>query len=369
MTYTPVTDLTFRSSFTYNSQRPDLRRIQRLGPGDLGDISTATSAAALTAEDAASSNYGVNSFNRVKLSHSHDFDLGVEKGLRNPGGLFQGAYSASVTGYNKWVDGLAFLNAPDYVDYPNVHTTYDNEGKQKASGFEFSFRKIQRRPSDWNGYVNYTNQVVRTNSSLYDTAYIPYFIAESASGSGLDETQLQSLARKQFAPSWDQRHTVAVVATKRINKLFESTFILDAGSGLPFFPSATNSAGGNFGSAGTGFAEIAGSDVGNLADFTNVPISVGGGKLPSINPVTGYTGWHYKISINTDFNISPTFSLFLNVDNVFDKKTALSLATGTFSGQPYYVAPSAAFPQGQEVFQYQSKITPTFLTFGFRQRF
>ena len=57
------------------------------------------------------------------------------------------------------------------------------------------------------------------------------------------------------------------------------------------------------------------------------------------------------------------------MDNIFDKKTALSLATGTFSGDPYYIAPTAAFPQGQEVFRYQSKITPTFLTFGFRQRF
>jgi len=253
--------------------------------------------------------------------------------------------------------------------FPGIRVNYDNEGKQKASGFEFAFRKIQRRPSDWNGFVSYTNQVVRTNSSLYDTAYAPYFVNYSGSGTGFTEGQLQGLARKQFAPSWDQRHTVAVVATKRVNKLLESTFILDAGSGLPFFPAATNTNGGTYGAVGTGFAEISGTNSGSAASFTNVPISIGGGNLPSINPVTGYTGWHYKISINSDFNLTQDFSLFLNVDNVFDKKTALSLATGTFSGEPYYTAPTAAYPQGQEVFRYQSKITPVFITFGFRQKF
>ncbi len=368
LTYTPVADLTFRSSFTYNSQRPDMRRIQRLGPTDVGDIPTAVSAEDAAAQDKAASNYGFGGYNPVKLSNSHDFDLGVEKGLRNPGGLFQGSYSLSLTGYNKWVSNMAFLTAPNYVAYPGVHTEYDNEGKQKSSGFEFSFRKLQRKPSDWNGYLSYTNQVVRANVGAIDTSYAPYAVVELASTGALTEPQLQALARKQFAPSWDQRHTVAVVATKRINKLFESTFILDAGSGLPFFPGATSTGGGNFGAIGSGFAEITGTNAG-AGDFTNVPISVGGGKLPAINPVTGYTGWHYKISINTDFNLTQDFSLFLNVDNVFDKKTALSLATGTFSGDPYYVSPTAAFPQGQEVFGTQSKVTPTFITFGFRQKF
>ncbi len=102
------------------------------------------------------------------------FDLGVDKGLRMASGILKGSYDVSLTGYNKWVKNIAFLDAPNYSAYPGVHTSYDNEGKEKASGFEFSFRKLQRKPSDWNGYVNYTNQVVRTNSSLYDTAYAPY---------------------------------------------------------------------------------------------------------------------------------------------------------------------------------------------------
>jgi len=368
LTYTPVEDLTFRSSLTYNSQRPDMRRIQRLGPLDVGSDPTATSAAAAAAQNASGARFGVGSFNRVKLSRSQDFDLGFDKGIRVPGGLLQGAYSLGLTGYNKWVTDLAFRTSPTYLN-SNSRAVYNNDGKQKASGFEFTFRKLQRRPSDWNGYVNYTNQVVRTNSSLYDTAYTPYFVNYLNTTGAFSEAQLQSLAYKQFAPSWDQRHTVAVVATKRINKLLETTFILDAGSGLPFYPAATSSGGGFFGPVASGFAEINSSTTGNGASFANVPITIGGGRLPSLNPITGNTGWHYKVNINTDFNITQDFSLFLNVDNVFDTKTALSLATGTFSGEPYYSAPTAAFPQGQEGFQYQSKLTPVFLTFGFRQRF
>ncbi len=370
VSYTPLQDLSFHSSFTYDSQRPDMRRLQRLGPLDVGDLPTATNSAAAAAENAAAANYGTGTFNRLQLSKTNMFDLGFDKGLRAPSGIFKGAYDVSLTGYNKWVSNIAFLNAPNYAAYPYVHTAYDNEGKEKASGFEFSFRKLQRKPSDWNGYVNYTNQVVRTNSSLYDTAYAPYGVVYLASSGAFSEGQLQGIARQQFSPSWDQRHTVAVVATKRVAKLLESTFILDAGSGLPFFSGASSTNGGFFGSVGSGFAEINSGTTGNGASFTNVPVTLNnGGTLSALNPIAGHTGWHYKISINSDFNITPDFSLFLNVDNIFDKLTPLSLSTATYSGIPFYNAPTAAFPQGTESFKAQSVITPTFLTFGFRQRF
>ena len=369
ISYTPVSDLSFHSSLTYDSQRPDMRRLQRLGPLDVGDLPTASTAAAAETENANGSHFGINSYNALKMSSTNMFDLGVDKGLRAPSGIFAGSYDVSLTGYNKWVRNLAFQSSPTYVNYPNIHVAYDNEGKEKAAGFEFSFRKLQRKPSDWSGYVNYTNQVVRTNSSLYDTAYTPYGVAYLAQSGAFSEIQLQSLARQQFSPSWDQRHTVAVVATKSFLKQLESTFILDAGSGLPFFSGSTATNGGFFGSAGSGFTEISGATTGTASSFTNVPITIGNGALPALNPVAGHTGWHYKIAINTDFRITPDFSLFLNVDNVFDKLTPLSLATGTYAGQPFYNAPTAAFPQGQEVFKAQSVITPTFLTFGFRQRF
>ena len=376
LNYSPSPDLTFRTSYSINSQHADQRRIQRLGPEDVGNIGTSLNAAPLRQSRDAQIGQG---FSRVNLSHSKDYDLGVEKAF-SIGGVAKGLYSVSLTGYNKYGYDIAFLQQDDYgkgrnnigatiggvkIGNGGFHNTlYDNSGTQHAAGIEFGLRKVQRKPSDWNGYINYTNQVVRTNSSLYDTAYVPYFVA--LQGNNFDNATLHALAHREFAPSWDQRHTIGVVANKRFSKLFESSFILDAGSGLPFFPSATSN--GNIGSAGNDFADIGATTTGT-AEFTQVPITVGGGRLPSLNPVTGHTGWHYKISINSSFYITPDFSLFLNVDNIFNKKTALSLATGTFSGEPYYVGPSAEFPQGQEVFRYQSKLTPTYLTFGFRQRF
>ena len=371
LNYSPSPDLTFRTSYTINSQHADERRIERLGPEDVGVIGTSLNPNPLRQSKDAQIAQG---FSHVNLSHSKDFDLGVEKAFNVVGSPLQGAYSFIVTGYKKYGYDIALQHLDDYTTgqsnvsaaFPTGYhnSTYDNSGTQHASGFEFSFRKVQRRPSDWNGYVNYTNQVVRTNSSLYDTAYVPYFSAFESSN--FDNATLKSLNHREFAPSWDQRHTVAVVANKSFTKLLSTSFILDAGSGLPFFPSATNS--GNIGAIGNAFADIGSVTTGG-ADFTQVPISLGGARLAPLNPVVGYTGWHYKISINNDFNLTPTFSLFLNVDNVFDKKTALSLATGTFSGEPYYVAPTAQYPQGQEVFRYQSKLTPVYLTFGFRQKF
>ena len=376
LNYSPSPDLTFRTSYTINSQHADERRIQRLGPEDVDVTGTSLAANPLQQSKDAQISQG---FNRVNLSHSKDFDLGVEKAFNLKNGLAQGLYTFSVTGYNKYGYDLAFQTNQDYTtQQSNVGATiggvkfpsgfhnigYDNSGTQHASGFEFSFQKKQRKPSDWNGFVSYTNQVVRTNSSLYDTAYVPYFVAFE--GTNFDNATLHALAHKEFAPSWDQRHTVGVVASKRFTKLFESSFILDAGSGLPFYGSSTSS--GGLGAIGNGFANIGATTTGG-AEFTQVPVISNGTNLPSLNPVTGHTGWHYKISINSNFYLTPDFSLFLNVDNVFDKKTALSLATGTFSGDPYYVAPSAEYPQGQEVFRYQSKLTPTFVTFGFRERF
>jgi len=375
LNYSPDQSLTFRTSYSINSQHADVRRIQRLGPEDVGNIGTSLNADPLRQSKDAQIAQG---FSRVNLSHSKDYDLGVEKAF-SVGGVAKGLYSVSLTGYNKFGYDLAFLQQDNYATgQSNTGVTiggvkfgtgfhnnmYDNSGTQHASGIELGLRKVQRKPSDWNGYINYTNQVVRTNSSLYDTGYSPYFVTYQ--GNNFDNATLHALAHREFAPSWDQRHTIGVVANKRFSKLFESSFILDAGSGLPFYPSATSN--GSIGSAGNDFANIGAATTGT-AEFTQVPITVGGGRLPSLNPVTGHTGWHYKISINSSFYITPDFSLFLNVDNVFDKKTALSLATGTFSGEPYYVGPSAEFPQGQEVFRYQSKLTPTYLTFGFRQRF
>ena len=373
LNFSPSPDLTFRTSYTVNSQHADEQSIERLAPEDVGVVGTSLDPNLLRQSKDAQIGQG---FSRILLSHSKDFDLGLEKAFNIGGSPLKGAYSFTVTGYQKYGYGLAFLRQDDYVNNKNNvsaafpigyhNTLFGNDGTQHASGFEFSLRKLARRPSDWSGYVNYTNQVVRANSSSFDTGYAPYFVTFLGQSGAFTNDELHAQAHREFAPSWDQRHTVAVVANKRFTKLVAATFILDAGSGLPFFPSATSS--NNYGAVGNGFAGI-GNGTAGAAEFTQVPISIGGGRLPVLNPVQGYTGWHYKISLNTDFNLSQDFSLFLNVDNVFDKKTALSLATGSFSGEPYYVAPSAEYPQGQEEFRYQSKLTPVYVTFGFRQKF
>jgi outer membrane receptor protein involved in Fe transport len=381
LTYSPDPDLTFRSSYAVTSQDPDMRRVQRVGPDDLGLIGTSLTGDPLSQSEAA---YNVEGFSRLKLSHSKGVDLGVEKAFR-VGGPAAGQYSASLTAFKKRLYDLTYLDSPNYD--PNVGPTtpyiYDNEGTSHVSGFELTLHKLQRRPSDWSGYVSYTNQVARANTSDFDTTYIPYFSAyeagnpyftdSSTTPGTLPGQDLRVLNHREFAVSWDQRHTVSTVIGKHFSRLLDSTFILDAGSGLPFFASAA--ADGNFSAgAGPGFGELF--QVFNPdpqrggADFGEVPVTLNSsGLLPPVNPVVGYTGWHYKLSVNTNFNLTSSFSLFFNVDNIFDRRTALSLATTQLNGVPYYEPPSPEYPQGRQVYRASSQLTPIFLTFGFRQKF
>lgn len=376
--YSPSPDLTFRTTYGINSQRADMRRIQRVAPVDVGAIGTTLNSNPL---NQSSDDYNLLPLSRVKLSHSKDFDLGVEKAFNFRSGIAQGQYVFGVTGYKKYVYDLAYQNSPNYDlnAGPPTPYLYSNDGTSHVSGFEFSLRKTQRKQSDWNGFINYTNQVARANV-LSSTAYTPTFslyesgnpfFTDSANDAANGITtapnrDLRRLNHKEFATDSDQRHTVGLVVSKRVSKLFEGSLILDAGSGLPFFGGPTSD--GTFGgSVGPGFAAVH-TVTGGDSNFTQVPL-LSGGTLPSVGPVTGRTGWHYKISMTTNFYLTPAFSLFFNVDNIFDKKTALSQASGSFSGEPFYNAPSARYPQGQEVFRADSILSPIFLTFGFRQRF
>lgn len=376
LNYSPRPDLTFRSSYAVTSQRPDMRRVQRVAPFDVGAIGTSLSSDELAQSRSA---FNAQGFSRLALSHAKEYDLGVEKAF-TLGGLGDGQYSVGLTGYKRRLYDVTYLNPPDYTGTTAPSPAkYDNEGTGHASGFELTLRKLPRtgHESDWSGFVNYTNQVVRANSNFYYTNYTPYFQSvfggnpffgdSAADPTVTPDRDLRRLNRQEFATAWDQRHTVAVAATKRFTRLLESTFILDAGSGLPFYAGSTID--GNFRATGGQFGEL-GNVLGGAADFGEVPVVLSDNRtLPPINPVVGYTGWHYKFSINNNFYLTRDFSLFLNVDNVFDRKTALTLATGTFAGEPYFNAPSAQYPQGQQVYRYQSKLTPLFLTFGFRQRF
>ena len=158
--------------------------------------------------------------------------------------------------------------------------------------------------------------------------------------------------------------TIGVDVTKRFNKLFETSIILDAGSGFPFSGGSNALVNG----ASTD-AQHTSQTIGN-ATYQEVPVTLfDRTALQPLNPTAGRSGWHYKISLNSNFYLTPTTSLFFDVDNVFDKKTVLNYATATQAGAPYYEGPSAQFPQGRVYYGPSTIITPIFATFGFRTKF
>ena len=151
--------------------------------------------------------------------------------------------------------------------------------------------------------------------------------------------------------------------TKRYTKLLESSLILDAGSGFPFSNGL-----GNVGA--TTDAQHTTFTSGTTGIFQEVPITLfNQHTLQPLNPTVGQSGWHYKISLNTNFYLTPTTNLFFDVDNVFDKQTVLAYSTVDQAGAPYYSAPTAAYPQGRIYYGPSTIITPIFATFGFRTKF
>ncbi len=185
--------------------------------------------------------------------------------------------------------------------------------------------------------MTYTNQVVRATSSDFDTGYISYFYNAFAGDGFTTDAQIRAGNGQEYATSYDQRHTIGVDVTKRFNKLFETSVILDAGSGFPF-------SGGLAGLPGGEGADAQHTIQGN---FNEVPVTLfDKSTLQPLNPVPGRSGWHYKISLNSNFYLTPTTNLFFDVDNVFDKQTVLNYATTTQAGAPYYAGPTAEYPAG-----------------------
>ena len=362
LTYSPVRDLNFRTSYSVQSQFPDTDILEREAPEQLGYTPTATDPAAQLARFQAHYNYNPH----LSTLHANDYDLGVDKGFTLTG-LPAGSYLASLTGFKRNQYDLIQLNygngfnAGAGAPYP---ISYDSTGTGHASGLEFKFSKLQRKQSDWNGFVSYTNQVARATSSDFDTGYEPYFAFYDYGDQNLTTADYKRLDKQEFATSYDQRHTVGVVIGKRLSKLIDFSTFLDAGSGFPF--SGGSQATGTLGSVDSQHSEI----TNGSADFSEVPVVLQDGRtIQPINPVVGRTGWHYKITLNTNFYLTPTTNLFLNVDNIFDRKTAVTYATATQAGSPYYNAPTAAFPQGTNYYGPSTIITPIFLSFGFRHRF
>ena len=81
------------------------------------------------------------------------------------------------------------------------------------------------------------------------------------------------------------------------------------------------------------------------------------------------SGWHAKLSLNTNFYLNGVTNLFVNVDNILNSDQVLNYATTTQDGTPYYLAPSAQYPQGRIYYGPAGTITPIFISFGIRSKF
>lgn len=363
--YSPTRDLAFRTSYSVQSQFPDTQRMLFLAPAQIGLPATAADAALQVA--AIQRRYG-SQFFPLGVEHGENYDLGLEKAISVSGPL-EGLYSLSMTGFKHRQYDLIQSDLNSYVGSPYPFS-FSNDGHGQSTGLEMKISKAQRKSSDWNGFLSYTNQVARATSALsaptFPVAYLPLFSAYDQGNPLLSDADYRRLNTQEFALPYDQRHTVALVANKRFSKLFESSFVLDAGSGFPF-------SGGGAADAllqGSVDAQHAEKIVGD-ADYAEIPVTLtsGGSAIQPYNPVVGRTGWHYKISINSNFYLTPDTILFLNVDNVFDRLTATNLGTADLNQQAFYTPPSAQYPQGRNYFGTQTTITPIFLTVGFRHKF
>lgn len=383
VTYAPKNDLIFRSSFGTQSQFADTYRVETLPysyfnlPGIAptvyaGDINEEGGAAnvsnrILSQRKSVLNNYAP--FNPLKPAHSNNFDLGVEKGF-NLKGFLTGQYAVGLTGFRRVAYDLIQYNRPsfDIVNTPTSQSLpryYDNGGKGHTSGIEFILSKRPVNKTDWNGFASYTNQSAKATNSNFDTGYIPYFYNAASGDPSLTDADYRRLDAQEYPLSYDQKHTVAVVANKRVWKWFDTTVVLDAGSGFPF-AGGSQSDGSFFGGGDPQHSEKA---LGG-ADFTQVPTVLLDGKtIQPINPIVGRTGWHYKFSLNSNFHLTETTNAFLNIDNVFTRNTPTTYATVTQAGQIYYTQPSAAYPQGRVYYGPSTILSPRFVSFGIRMKF
>jgi hypothetical protein len=362
-TYSPVRDFVLRSSYAVESQFSDSRLVERLFPED-NNVNIAPTAKSGPAQlKYLQGRYA--QYNKLGPNHANNFDLGFDKGFNLSGlGAFNGGYTFSATGFDRKQYDLIQLTRLGYSPLKGVRG-YDNSGHGHASGAEFKLGKSAsaRDPYAVNGFVSYTNQVAKATSSDFDTGYASYFYTAFAGDTLTTEGQFRSQNGQEYATTYDQRHTIGVDLTKRFNKLFETSIILDAGSGFPF-----NNALANVGESSD--AQHSQQTFGNNASFGEVPVTLfDKHTLQPFNPTVGQSGWHYKISLNSNFYLTPTTSVFFDVDNVFDKKTVLNYSTVNQAGTPYYDAPSAAYPQGRIYYGPSTIITPVFATFGFRTKF
>jgi len=292
-------------------------------------------------------------FNRLNTEHDNDFDLGAEKAFDALGGR----YDLSVTGFQrKLYDEIEQSTNPGPVSYFST-------GHGHANGVEALLIKRMNRPTDWNGFVSYTNMSVKATSGFSDTFYAPYFYEAFHGVPTITQAQLDAGNNTEFPTSYDQHHTIAMVANKRVNKWLEISGLMDAGSGYPFqntlgtFTAAADAQHAVFSTGPTNF-------------FAEVPITMQNQTtLQPLNATPGMSGWHYKFSLNTNLYLTQNTNLFVGVDNIFNDHSVLVYGTNPFNGPSFYVPPSPQYPQGRVYYGPRAVQNPMFVSFGVRTRF
>ena len=156
----------------------------------------------------------------------------------------------------------------------------------------------------------------RATNSYFDTGYVPYF-QEFVSDASLSNAQYLQLNKQEFSTSYDQRHTVAAVVSKKFNHYFGTSVVLDAGSGFPYNRGTASDGVVGAATGGSVDGQHGEKSFGGNANFSEVPVLLNTGSISPLTPVVGNSGWHYKFSLNSDFFVSKDTNLFLNVDNVF----------------------------------------------------
>lgn len=365
--YSPNKDLAIRSSYAVMSQFPDTAAVEFLPPGAVGDPITALPGvdpnslqefgqAGLTyAEEQSFILSSIdNPFNRLTTEHDNDFDLGVERAFHALGG----AYDLTVTGYQrKYYDEI---EQDAFTPYP---TSFGSVGHGHAGGIEMQLEKRRVKNSDWNGFVSYTNQVVKATDGFFDTGYVPYYYEAFHGDPTLSQAQIDAGDSMEYPTSYDQRHTIQALANKKITRWLETTLLFDAGSGYPFQNTL-----GTFTAAADAQHAVYSTSGSNL--FAQVPITMQNQTtLQPFNATPGMSGWHYKFSLNSEITVTPTTSFFLGIDNIFNDRTVLIYGTNPYSGPAFYLPPSPQYPQGRVYYGPRATQNPMFISFGVREKF
>jgi len=276
------------------------------------------------------------------------FDLGVERQLG-------GSVVASLTAFQRDEKDLVQLRFTNpYFRFrggPPGARDNVNAGTNQSSGLEFKLE--QRRPSrsGFSGWLAYTYLDATGTSEYYGPSKGWAWYATDPSVT--TEQELQDLERRRFPVSWAQEHTMALVVNKKFGRRFETTMIVDAGSGFPF---------------GQSGMDLGGTDPQHAPG--GVPILLNGQLQPN-RPIVGRTGWHSKLSLNTSFHLSPTTSFFVNVDNLLNLKKATSMVWY----DPFTLSPigqrdaTPEYPNGYMEYRPYSVVNPLFISAGVQRRF